>query len=57
MDHAIELLPGTEPPSRPIYRLSFEKTNELKRQLEDLLDKNYIHPSVSPFGAPVLFVY
>jgi len=31
VDHAIELVPGSEPPSRLIYRFSFEKTNELKR--------------------------
>jgi hypothetical protein len=57
VDHAIDLIPGTEPPSRSIYRLSFEETNELKRQLDELLEKGYIRPSVSPFGAPVLFVH
>ena len=30
--------------------------NELKLQLQDLIDKNYIRPSVSPWGAPILFV-
>ena len=29
---------------------------ELKMQLQELLDKDYIRPSVSPWGAPVLFV-
>ena len=29
---------------------------ELKMQLQELLDKGYIRPSVSPWGAPVLFV-
>lgn len=29
---------------------------ELKEQLEDLLDKRFIRPSCSPWGAPVLFV-
>ena len=57
IDHAITLVPGSEPPSRSIYHLSFEETNELKRQLGDLLAKGYIRPSVSPFGAPVLFVH
>ena len=27
---------------------------ELKKQLEDLLDKQFVRPSVSPWGAPVL---
>ena len=56
IDHAIETIPGTEPPFRPIYRLSYEETAELKRQLEDLLAKGYIKPSVFSYGAPVLFV-
>ena len=29
---------------------------ELKLQLQELLDKGFIRPSVSPWGAPVLFV-
>ncbi|KAL9227892.1 hypothetical protein vseg_003531 [Gypsophila vaccaria] len=29
---------------------------ELKKQLEDTIDKGFIRPSVSPWGAPVLFV-
>jgi len=29
---------------------------ELKTQLQDLFDKGFIRPSISPWGAPVLFV-
>jgi len=29
---------------------------ELKEQLQELLDRGFIRPSVSPWGAPVLFV-
>jgi hypothetical protein len=57
IDHAIELVPGSEPPSRPTYRLSFVEMDELKKQLADLLAKGFIRPSTSPFGAPVLFVH
>ena len=32
------------------------KLKELKTQLQELLDKGFIRPSVSPWGAPVLFV-
>ena len=32
------------------------KLKELKTQLQDLVNKGFIHPSVSPWGAPVLFV-
>ena len=57
IDHAIELTPGAEPPSRPTYRLSYVETDELKKQLADLSAKGFIKPSTSPFGAPVLFVH
>ncbi|XP_057543993.1 uncharacterized protein LOC130823391 [Amaranthus tricolor] len=33
-----------------------KEMEELKSQLEELLDKGYVQPSVSPWGAPVLFV-
>ena len=29
---------------------------ELKSQLQELLDKGFVRPSISPWGAPVLFV-
>src|SRR6185295_3717296 len=57
LDHTIDLIPGMEPPSRPVYRLSHYEMKELKVQLSDLLEKGFIQPSVSPFGAPVLFVH
>ena len=57
IDHSITLLPGTEPPSRPTYQLSYMEMAELKTQLTDLMQKRFIRPSVSPFGAPVLFVH
>ncbi|TYK21915.1 putative 22 kDa kafirin cluster [Cucumis melo var. makuwa] len=47
----IELLPGTAP-----YRMTPSKLKELKMQLQELVDKGYIRPSVSPWGAPVLFM-
>jgi len=57
IDHWIELTLGAEPPSRSPYWLSYVETNELKKQLADLQQKGFIRPSVSPFGAPVLFVH
>jgi len=52
----IDLLPGTQPLSIPPYRMALTKLKELKEQLKDLLEKGYIRPSTSPWGAPVLFV-
>eukprot|EP00253_Pinus_taeda_P021979 PITA_21979 len=56
IDFTIELVPGAAPVSRAPYHMSTPKLTELKMQLQELLDKNYIRPSVSPWGAPVLFV-
>eukprot|EP00253_Pinus_taeda_P019990 PITA_19990 len=56
IDFTIELIPGVAPVSRAPYRMSTPELTELKMQLQELLDKEYIHPSVSPWGAPVLFV-
>ena len=56
LDNRIELVPGAEPPHRAPYRMSPQGLDELKEQLADLIDKGYIQLSVSPLGAPVLFV-
>eukprot|EP00253_Pinus_taeda_P015743 PITA_15743 len=56
IDFTIELVPGAAPVSRAPYRMSVPELTELKMQMQELLDKNYIRPSVSPWGAPVLFV-
>ncbi|KAL0551539.1 hypothetical protein IC582_010628 [Cucumis melo] len=56
VEFAIELEPGTVPISRAPYRMAPAELKELKVQLQDLLDKGFIRPSVSPWGAPVLFV-
>ena len=52
----IEIMPGVAPISIPPYRMAPLELQELKKQLQELLDKGYIRPSVSPWGAPVLFV-
>ncbi|GLJ50968.1 hypothetical protein SUGI_1085420 [Cryptomeria japonica] len=56
IDFHIDLVPGAEPVSRAPYRMTTNELNELKIQLEELLEKGHIHPSVSPWGAPVIFV-
>lgn len=44
-----------KPPHRPCYRLSSPEFLEARTQVEDYLAKGYIRPSVSPYGAPILF--
>ena len=54
-EHSIELLPDAKPAHTPAYRLSPKENDELKRQIEELLNAGLIRPSSSPWGAPVLF--
>jgi hypothetical protein len=56
IDFSIELVPGVVPMSRAPYRMSTPELVELKLQLKEMLEKGYIRPSVSPWGAPTLFV-
>ena len=56
VDLFIEILPGTTPTSRAPYRMAPTELKELKIQLQELLDEGFIRPSVSSWGAPVLFV-
>ena len=56
IDFGIDLLPDTNPRSILPYRMALDKLKELKVQLKDLLDKGFIQPSISPLGAPMLFV-
>jgi hypothetical protein len=56
IEFKIELQPGTTPISKAPYKMSREELAELKIQLNDLLDKGFIHPSSSPWGCPTLFV-
>jgi hypothetical protein len=53
---SINLMPRATPTSKTSYRTSTPELKELKMQIEELMKKGYIRPSVSPCGAPVLFV-
>nr|GFC90726.1 putative reverse transcriptase domain-containing protein [Tanacetum cinerariifolium] len=52
----IELIPGAETISKAPYHMVPVELKELKDQLQELLERGFIHPSMSPWGAPVLFV-
>ena len=56
VEFPIELIPGSTPISITPYRMAPAELRELKAQLQELLEKGFIQPSVSPCGAPVLFV-
>ena len=56
VDMFIEVVQGMTPISRAPYRMAPTELKELKTQLQKILNKGFIRPSVSPWGAPVLFV-
>nr|GEV19329.1 putative reverse transcriptase domain-containing protein [Tanacetum cinerariifolium] len=56
VEFRIDLVPGVSPVARAPYRLAPSKMRELSVQLQELLEKGFIHSSSSPWGAPVLFV-
>ena len=55
IDFWIDLVLGVEPISLAHYHMTIQELSELKLQLEELLTKGHIHPSVSPWGAPIIF--
>jgi hypothetical protein len=56
VEFVIELQQGTATISKRPYRMPPKELAELKNQLQELLDKGYIHPSSSPWGCPALLV-
>ena len=53
LDFSIEIVPGTSPIYKKYYRMSSTELVELKKQLDELLQKGYIRPNTSPWGSPV----
>lgn len=54
IQHAIDLVPSTILPNLPAYRMSLAEHRELQRQVQELLDREFIRESVSPCAIPVL---
>nr|GFC07385.1 putative reverse transcriptase domain-containing protein [Tanacetum cinerariifolium] len=56
VEFRIDLVTGAAPVVRAPYRLALSEMKELSKQLQELSEKGFIHPSSSPWGAPILFV-
>ena len=54
IEFAIDLVPDTAPIAKRPYRMSVQGLVELKERLKELLDKEYIRPSASPWGITCL---
>ena len=48
IDFAIDVVPGATPTSITLYRMAPVELKEVKLQLQELLEKRFIRPSVSP---------
>ncbi|PKU62169.1 RNA-directed DNA polymerase [Dendrobium catenatum] len=56
IQHSIDFVPGAIIPNRPVYRLRPDEQAELKRQVQDLLNRGFVRHSVSPCAVPALLV-
>ena len=56
LEFAIDLVPGTAPIYKKYYRMPSSELVELKKQLDEMLQKGYIRPNSSPWASPAIFV-
>jgi hypothetical protein len=56
VNYKIELMPRVTPISKEPSKLRTNDMGKLKMQLQELLNKGFICPSTSPWGAPMMFV-
>jgi hypothetical protein len=56
IEYEIELKPGTAPIYKTPVRMTTPELADLNEHIKELLEKGFIHPSSSPWGAPMIFV-
>jgi hypothetical protein len=54
ISHHIDLIPGASLPNKEAYRLTPQENEEVKRQVQDLLDKGLVRESLSPCAVPTV---
>jgi hypothetical protein len=54
ISHHIDLIPGANLPNKVVYRLMPQENEEVKRQVQDLMDKGLIRESLSPCAIPTV---
>jgi hypothetical protein len=56
IEFVIELMPGTVRIYKTTYRMATPELAKLKEYIKEMLEKGFIHPNSSSWGAPVIFV-
>ena len=56
IEHQIDFIPGSSIPNRPAYRENPQESEEIQRQVDDLMSKGWIRESLSPCAVPVILV-
>jgi hypothetical protein len=54
VSHHIDLIPGVSLPNKVAYRLTPQENEEVKKQVQDLLDKGLVRESLSPCTVPTV---
>jgi hypothetical protein len=54
ISHHIDLIPGASLPNKEAYRLMPQENEEVKRQVQDLMDKGLIRESLIPCIVPIV---
>ena len=56
IEHQIDLILGDALSNRPPYRTNLEEIKEIQRQVQELLDKGFVHENLSPCAIPMILV-
>jgi hypothetical protein len=56
IEHQIDLILGATLPNRAAYRTNPKETKKIQRQVQDFLDRGYVHEILSPCVVPILLI-